>query len=735
VVASGAPDSDDTVAYVADAEDAGDEGFLAAALRRAGWWDQLRDAAAREGVAPAALRIVIKPELGGFAPGSPAATDPSLVEQLIDLLFAAGYMSVAVAAAPDSSALWAENRDVYALADLLGYRYVTPVGRPYEVLDLSEDVVDCDFAAGSLLHGSSLGRAWRDAHVRIVFAKNRTDEHEGYSLCLDSLVGVLPLVDKDYYYRHRFEVGQVVAELLQVAPVHIALIDAIVSGHGAAGRRAPVPIETGTIIASRSAVLADYVGALKMGLDPYVSSLTRRVVRVLGLPRRYRVEGNLAPYPGWRNVPPVITDSSRRRDASVVLSRTVQPWLQALDAERFPLKEPLDAQANALLSRRLADVEGDRGTLWSLVTANYAIAGVQRVVDSYRTLYDKDALRQREVPLNLEVEAYSRADYESSRDLLDLDVLLKDVPSDDHGLRWRYFEDAVLFEYARILPIPFAKFVAKVDVSRTIQFMNDYLGGRAVPVARDASGRVTHQAERNIYLPQPNYLVLTQGDVIDVTKLEYVEYGEGWQRMSWKTVLSENDSARHDDGVVTFEDTQAGTHVRIFGRQLFALPPFWQTFDLRLAPELRAELVSSAYRVFFARTFANLEALVEGREIRIGRAWHEPRDARDTEARLVDRLAPVFLELSDKYGDALKTDLRAILAKTAPTGEYLGTDELGFAHFSSPAPLASREAGSDATPAFAETVREAVQEFWTDLTQAVRRDLEWQARQVVRDPP
>lgn len=732
----GAQASDATAAYIADAENADGYGFLAGVLRRAGLRNQLRQAAKREGVAAKDLRILIKPELGGFAAGSPAATDPALVESLIDLLHAAGYSNTALAAAPDSSTLWAENRDVHALTDLLGYRYVTPGGRPYDVVDLSEDLVAGGFPPGSLLHASSLARPWRDAHVRVGFAKNRTDEHEGYSLVLESLIDVLPLADKDYYYRNRVDPGQVVAELLQAAPLHLAVIDAVVSCHGAAGGRAPVPITTNTLIVSQSAVLADYVGALKMSLDPYVSRITRRVVQTIGLPRRYRIEGNLAPYPGWRNVHPVITDSSRRRDAFVAVSRTVKPWLQVVDAERFPLKEPVDAQINALLAGRLADVDGDRRAFWALVAANYAVGAMQGMLDSYRILYDKDSLRRREVGLNVDLSAYGPADYEATRELVDLAVLLKEIPIDDHGLRWRYVEEAVVFEFTRTLPIPFSEFVSKVDISRTIQFMNDYLGGRAVPVARDEHGRVTQQAERNIYLPQPNYLVLTQGKVIDVTKLEYVEYGDDWQRMSWKTVLSENESARYDDGVVSFERTGVGTRVSILGRQLFALPPFWQAFDLSLLPDIRSQLVTEAYRVFFSRTLANLEAVVEGRDIRIGLPWHEPGDPKETEPRLVDRMAPLLLELSDKYGDLLKADLKAMLGGTPKGSTFVGADEQGFLHFASASePLPAGAGKSDGADTVIQMVRDGLAAFWADMAVAVRRDLEWQARQVIVDRP
>ena len=142
-----------------------------------------------------------------------------------------------------------------------------------------------------------------------------------------------------------------------------------------------------------------------------------------------------------------------------------------------------------------------------------------------------------------------------SDELRRLEPIAAAAPQVSSELRWRYLDDAVVFRYTRTLPIEFALFVQRVDIARTIQFMNDYLGGVVVPLAHDSSGRPVRQAERNIYLPQPNYLVLYQGKPIDVSKLEVVEYGADRHRLYWKTVLSENGSAAYDDGIATFERT------------------------------------------------------------------------------------------------------------------------------------------------------------------------------------
>ena len=126
-------------------------GKLAAALDRADLWNVLRRIQA--GRPPDQVSIVIKPEFAGFAVGSPTVTDPALVEHLIDLLHDRGFTNTVVVGTADSSALWAENRDLYALSDLLGYRYTTPTGRSYDIVDLAGTLDETVFPIESVLRG------------------------------------------------------------------------------------------------------------------------------------------------------------------------------------------------------------------------------------------------------------------------------------------------------------------------------------------------------------------------------------------------------------------------------------------------------------------------------------------------------------------------------------------------------------------------------------------------------
>ncbi|HME28162.1 MAG TPA: DUF362 domain-containing protein [Acetobacteraceae bacterium] len=677
---------------------------LAAALNRADFWDILRRAQA--GRPPDQVRIVVKPELAGFAVGSPTVTDPRLVERLIDLLHDRGFSNVAVVGTADSSALWAENRDLYALSDLLGYRYVTPKGRGYEIVDLAGTQDEAAFPVDCALRGSGIARQWLDADMRMVFSKSRTDEAAGYALCLDTLIGVLPLIDKDLHYRKRRRAGDVVAPLLRMAPVQFCLIDAIVGAHGAGGRRAPVAIATHTIIAASDIVLADYVGALKMGLDPETSPTFARIVRTHPLPKRYIVAGPLGSYRNWENVPAMSLQAAGMRNRAETLDRLVEPWLQRLDPELFPLKHPLDGRLNAMLAEFFAD-SGDNATgQWLLMLVNTLLACIGEAIGSYRTLFDKDALRRRAVPLGIDLDAIPDGAFAALvEELLHLEPVAARAPLVSDELGWQYLDEAVVFRYMRTVPIDYDLFVWHVDIARTIQFMNDYLGGVLVALAHDRSGRPVRQAERNIYLPQPNYLVLYQGKPIDVSKLEVVEYGANRHRLFWKTVLSENNSATYDDGIATFERTTDGTRITITGRQQFTLPPFWQVFDPSFVPGLKDRLVTHAYQTFFDRTIANFEALVEGRDIRIGRPVDEPAPLP----------AEQIMTLLHQIGEIAMPLLQQLSGKHDPVtaGASHRIDADGFVHITP-----AQSVASDPEQWAAEVTR-----FIDGLGQAVRRDL------------
>jgi hypothetical protein len=297
-------------------------------------------------------------------------------------------------------------------------------------------------------------------------------------------------------------------------------------------------------------------------------------------------------------------------------------------------------------------------------------------------------------------------------ELLQLEPVAESALAVSDELRWRYVEQAVVFGYTKLLPIDYNLFVQRVDVARTIQFMNDYLGGVVVPLQHDDQQRPIRQAERNIYLPQPNYIVLYQGKPIDVSKLEVVEYATDHQRLYWKTVASENASATYDDGIATFSRTEQGTRVTIVGRQQFTLPLFWQVFDLDLVPDIKASLVTHAYQTFFDRTVANFEALVEGRDIRIGKPTDEPSPLP------LEQLMPLL----EKIGEVAMPLVQKIMQtpNRAPTDPRRWIDTDGFTHI---VPTASAQPNSTEPANATDRWIAEIARFVEGFRHAAQRDL------------
>jgi uncharacterized protein (DUF362 family) len=638
---------------------------------------------------PDDFSVVIVPALDAYAVDSPTATDPRLVEQLIDILTDLGAKRIIVGATPGAASIWLENRDVFVVADFLGYQFETAMGRSYDIVDLSEDLVEGQFPDASPLAGTAMSREWINADLRIVFAANRTDEGDGYALCLSTLLNVLPMIDKGYHYRARRDVGAVMDALLTAAPVDFALIDAVVSAHGTGGGRVPQPIQTDTVIAATSPVLADHYGAILMGLDPFISPVAAQALRQPGLLDDVRVVGNLAPYPDWLNAPPLLRASVARRSETVALDRAVRPLLQRVDREMFPFRDPANDRLNAALNSISGD---DAGGLVTLL--NLWLAEIGRAWTAYATLFNKDALRRCEAPINIDPGSVGDADFATlSGEIAPLARLLEGITADANGLRWRSHDGAILFDGVRRFPVRFDAFAGAVEISRTIQFMNDYIGGSAMTVAQDDTGRVTRQIERNLYLPQPNYTVFLGGDLIDVTKLESVTYVSDRQCMVWKTVKSENGSALSDDGIVTFEALGDDTLVTIFGRQQFSLPPLLAAFDLDLVPALKNFLVTEAYSRFFDRTFANLEAVLEGRDVRIGRAWHDDPAG---EPLVVELLSRFVADLKDDDRLDLIGWFKSRVTDATPLSPALvKVDADGFRHFEGSAPTSDKPIKSD----------------------------------------
>jgi uncharacterized protein (DUF362 family) len=640
-------------------------------LEKSGFWDYLNRASEQSPSNRKALRILIKPDMEFYDFRASTGTDPRLIEHLIDILFVNGYENVIVADGLSSSDNWLDNRSVMVLADLAGYRYETEQGHSYEIVDLGEDLVEYEFPEGSILKGAILSETWIKADFRISFAKNKTDEENRYALGVQNVMGVFPLRDKTLQLGNSLKAEDVCVDLLKHTEIHFAIIDALVSNHGSIGSREVNPLDTGTIIASRSLLLADWIAALKMGLDPYTSKLNAAALRAIGLPKQYEISGNLDPYDGWKNVPLLLADVVQKRNESPMINRIIRPWLQNVNKELFPFKNPVDEQVNAVLTAYLGAVDEHPLAYLVTVALNYMLASMNSSLEIWQTLYDKDRLYRQKVPLGIELENYNNADFKAIVDyMMPLATIASHTRPDQNGLRWRYIDESVLFEFKRFLPIAYTDFVEKVDICHAVQMMYDNIGGAYVPIKRDKQGRVIQQAERDIYLPQPNWMILFGGQTIDVVKLESIQYTKSQQQIFWKTVSSPNDSAEFDDGIVTFRKEAGGTSITIVARQKFTLPLIFQTINIDYLPYFKDAIISNAYTMFFTRTTANYEAAYEQRNPLIGRDWKSHNREDDTPHPLQKISQPL-------------SDIPAVFSKALGKAQVKNgvMDDKGYTHF------------------------------------------------------
>jgi hypothetical protein len=208
--------------------------------------------------------------------------------------------------------------------------------------------------------------------------------------------------------------------------------------------------------------------------------------------------------------------------------------------------------------------------------------------------------------------------------------------------------------------------------------------------------------------------------------------------MFWRTIGSQNQSAQFDDGIVEFEREETGNvRVRIFARQKFSLPVFWQVFDIDLLPEIKDQIVERAYLTYVSSTIENLMAQFYGRPGRIGsparpaklephrsvmhteRAEGEPHlQAEDQRLRLKTSL---IRSLSGWFDPIQGATFGAHLQR-ATLHEALLRDEDGYHHFQStvtPPPSANPEL----TPGVLNVGDIPWSELIHGLAEAIRKDL------------
>lgn len=661
-----------TQVAVAQQPDASREYLLNHALESAGFWSMLSKRRAQLKRRKSTLRIVIKPDLDVFVIGADTGTDPLLVELLVSQLHIAGYADVALCDGRNKPDHWLHNRDGLCVPDLVGYHFEAPEGEPYTFSWVEDDPHGVPLDAHDDATTLFVDGAWANADVRISFAKAKTDDAWGYALSAANLLGLVSAQGDAAHWRAE----DAVLQLLRACPPHFALIDAVIGSHGRAGSRVANAIATDTVIASSHTLLADWIGALKMGADPHVSPINARALSRIGLPLVWELVGDASPWAGWRNPSITLIESVRSRARWPELDAFATAVLQPTDREHFPFRDVIVDQVSATVLNQLNRVSDANVRDW----VESMLAGVLATIAGSREVFSTnvtkgDVLRSL-APITLDLMTIAPAEYDATVGIVaSQERVLHGTPTDPRGFQFRTVGGHIHFAARRQLPLPFDDFVARVDVSASIRNMNDYVGGSWRVIDRDAAGRPLRQAERNIYLPQPNWTGVFGGEEIDVEKLEVMTYADDAHRIDWRTVLSPNNSADSDDGAMTFLRTPAGqTEVQIIARQRFRLPTVLAAARIERWPVVHGELVADAYARFFDGTMSNLRAAYDGREFRIGKA-------------------PVRVGVMDEGSDlrALLTGAISLISRVLgwaqPVEQHSGTttplaiDDLGFAHF------------------------------------------------------
>ncbi|NYG06657.1 hypothetical protein BJ986_001144 [Phycicoccus badiiscoriae] len=577
----------------------------------------------------------------------PTPASAAVVHAVVDLLHEAGCQPVAV-----GSSLHAYDRDrghhsVAELARLAGLLGRTPRGRSYEVVDLGAELVPAPVPEASVLSGHQVSRRWAEAGSRVVVGRAVTDLVHGYAACLATLSGAAPEVAGA-------DPADVATDLLRHLPPTLAVVDALSASVGPDGARLPKTIDSRALVVATEVLAADSACAALLGLDRSASGLVQRAILDHGTPDG-RTDGLLAPLDGAHAAHPLARAAARSVAAEPRLARVLSAAIGGPD-EGATSADPVLASVRGVVTPLVGAADDPVGHL-PLATFLGSVATLRQGALAWATGVDKATVDRREVPLGFDPAAYPDEAFDGLPAWVEpFGALLEGVAENADGMRWRLVDGATVFEVGREIRADFDEFVARVDVAVGISLMADYVGGRRVvlPGPTGASGtpagpgRTTsaRQAERNLYLPQPNYLAAWGGEPIDVCKLELVERSADRHQLTWRTVHSPNGSAEFDDGSLTFSRKPSGTLAVVRGRQLFALPAAWAGVDLAALPELRNPLLEEAYRRFFTTTFDNLEACFEGREFRIGRPPMDP-----TEPLLTQSLELLLGAFSQWIGD------------------------------------------------------------------------------------
>ncbi len=308
---------------------------LDAVLRETHFDELVRARAAEVGTTVEELSIALKPNfMFMYSIEDPSTyTDPSLVLALVDRLRGLGCGNISIVEAQSAYGNDFQGREVKRVAEYIGY---STEDERYRIADLTEEMEPFDY--GGRLGQHFVGRTWRDAQMRISFAKNKTHSWSYYTLGIKNTYGALPMQNKLREYHTKREIYYPTIDALRHFPLHYCLVDATLSSDGQFGIFANRnPKKTDTIIGGRDAIATDWVGASKMGLHPMVSRFMREACFAFGTPEIVW-RGDRSRYAPWENVYAAMAEFWDWAEERYEFSSLIFHALEVMDGHFPPVK-------------------------------------------------------------------------------------------------------------------------------------------------------------------------------------------------------------------------------------------------------------------------------------------------------------------------------------------------------------------------------------------------------------
>jgi len=264
-------------------------------IEKSAFFEDLKGAAEKTGKSKEDFLIAVKPNIMMIYHREHlhVGTDPELAEHLVKRMREEGYTNITLVESQNLYTVWFPKRTVAHVAKVVGYTL-----KGYTLVDLTEEAEPYDYKGK--LKEDFVGRTWKNADYRISFQKNKTHIACPYTLTMKNLFGTLPPQNK--LKRYHFTIGweHATMDVMRNFPPDFAFIDAFWSSYGMNGCVLENPVYTRTIIGGRNFVAVDWVGALKMGVDPMENSLMKMAVEIFGTPE-FEVDGSLRLYGPWKN--------------------------------------------------------------------------------------------------------------------------------------------------------------------------------------------------------------------------------------------------------------------------------------------------------------------------------------------------------------------------------------------------------------------------------------------------